>query len=116
MSDLQNTLFSVTGAYAGPHLMVVGPQQLLELAARNLAALPSLVYLRGSLSLSIGGVVDTIEDSVDDVLDLTTLAMTKDTAAIAKAHWTILARATSLGMISGRGLPRDMSGTAAQAA
>jgi len=88
---------TVSGAQSGPTLAVIlGPEQSSAIVNR-LAALPSLAYLRGVLI--VGEAAEDPVVATDDVLDL---RGQKDPVDM---FWTLLARATSLGMIAGRGIP-----------
>ena len=105
-------IYALTGARPGPALKVIGSSAVIQRAAANLARMPSLVYLRGSLELG----TDLSEGSVDDVLDLSHYDDGQNGFEPNDAHWIILARAASLGMISGRGIPRHLITAAGVAA
>lgn len=88
----------VSGAKQGPTLgVLINSENSAEIVSR-LAALPSLAYLHGVLL--IGTSFEVSEDEpIDAVLDL------REQSDPVDMFWTLLARATSLGMISGRGIP-----------
>ncbi len=100
----ERPVFSLTGARQGSHLLVVGQDSLVAEVSDQLSNLPSLVYLRGSLTIA----TSRNHCDADDVLDLSSIDASNSSKARRAAYWTILARAASLGMISGRGIPRRL--------
>lgn len=91
-------LWHLTGAKAGPSLLVVGDLDALAPAVARLQALPSLVYMRGALMVAGAAEVGA---EVDAVLEL-------GAGGSDAYYWQILARAAELGMISGRGIPAGL--------
>ena len=90
-------IWQLTGARAGPAVLVTGDLEALAPVVERLQMLPSLVYLRGALMV---GSPDA-KAEVDEVLHLRT-------ADPAQLYWTILNRIAELGMISGRGIPTGL--------
>ena len=83
-----------TGLKSGPVLVVTGCGAGLDGAVRRLKALPSLGYMRGELTVSRLA----FSCGADMYLQLSGLPEME-------SYWRILAAATRLGMISGRGVP-----------
>lgn len=96
---LRMPLFSLTGAQAGPRLVVVGPDGTARHLARVFWDMPELVRMRGSLVIRNES-QDPVHDLPDDVLELD-----GTTDEMRKAHLCVLGRMTALGMIEGRGIP-----------
>jgi hypothetical protein len=103
MSDIQPTesidtdlLWHLTGARAGPTLLVLGDVQSLAPVVARLQMLPSLVYLRGAIK--VGGEMARVD--ADEVLAL-------PDGEPESLYWAILTRLSNLGMISGRGIPQE---------
>ncbi|SFR38942.1 hypothetical protein [Litoreibacter janthinus] len=95
-------LWQLTGARAGPILLVTGSARVVLPVVDRLRVLPSLVYLRGTLC--VGG--RDYVGQADEQLSL-------DGVAADDIYWGILSRAAELGMISGRGIPLDRPWTQA---
>lgn len=93
-SDL---LWQLTGARAGPVLLVTGDLDALGPVVERMQALPSLVYMRGTLK--VGG--HNAQEDADVVFELPSRDPTE-------SYWLILTQAKGLGMISGRGIPTDL--------
>jgi len=87
-------LWQLTGARAGPTLLVIGDLSRLTPVVARLQMLPSLVYLRGAIMVG-GGMTRVDADEV--------LALPEDTPE--KLYWAILARLSKLGMVSEHNLP-----------
>lgn len=101
-TEISNTpdtdlLWHLTGARSGPALLVTGDLEKLAPVVERLQLLPSLVYLRGALMV---GSKNTKAEA-DEVLSLSR-------GEPSDFYWYILARATELGMISGRGIPTNL--------
>lgn len=82
------------GARPGPVLRVTGAEEVVGPVSARLSALPSLVYLRGTLEVA------ATPAPGDGALDVTGVSPEE-------AYWWVLARAAALGMISGRGIPQS---------
>jgi hypothetical protein len=92
MSD--KLVWTLSGAQIGPVLLVTGMGQGMRGAIHRLQSVPSLGYMRGEIVFA-----ETQSHIHADMhLDITPLPASE-------AYWCILASATSLGMISGRGVP-----------
>jgi|GEM_PF-3478741 len=93
------------GLRPGPALLVATGPGLFDPLGQRLSALPSLPWMRGSMTLvSLWDACDTLPDrDFDDVLTLLQVDIHPDT--VSAAYWTILRKATVLGMIEGRGVP-----------
>lgn len=93
------------GRRAGPTLLVATGPGLYNALNRRLSALPNLPWIRGSLLLvRLSAVQDSLDDEwIDDIVSLPQSATDPET--IAQAYWTVLRKATALGMIDGRGVP-----------
>ncbi len=93
------------GLRPGPALLVATGPGLFDPLGQRLSALPSLPWMRGSLTLvSLWDACDTLPDrDFDDVLTLLQVDSHPDT--VSAAYWTVLRKATVLGMIEGRGVP-----------
>ena len=100
-------IFSQTGLKSGPSLAVVGRVGEMETIVERMKKIPSLAYMRGSI------MVYAVEDEamsarvpeVDDVLVLMDRSEECTQNPTAALYWKILARAASLGIIAGRGVP-----------
>lgn len=89
-----NLIWTLSGAQIGPVLLVTGMGAAMRSAIQRLQSLPSLGYMRGEIVFAeTQGPVHA-----DMHLDIASLPA-------CEAYWCILAGATSLGMISGRGVP-----------
>ncbi len=95
MKTATNTL-TINGARPGPRLAVEGPEPLTSSVISALSRLPSLVYLRGTLDISSSNVSGEADYQLSLKRTQTTLASVQ----------TVLAHATVLGMIQGRGVSR----------
>ena len=95
-TEAPGILFSVTGGHAGPRLVVSGSSSALREAAEELWKLGELVTMRGSVELREGRIYD-FGGYADDMMHL------RDGETL--PHMRILGRMTSLGMVSGRGIP-----------
>ena len=91
-----SVLFSVKGAHVGPRLVVTGAPGALSAVAEKLWELRDLIAMRGTLELRAGP-ARNLEGYADAVLHLE-----KTRTA---GHLRVLGRMTTLGMISGRGVP-----------
>lgn len=97
-ADASASELKITGATHGPNLVVtLASRQSVDVVER-LSKLPSLAYLRGVLVVGTDPNPSDLTE-IDSVLDLRTQT---DPVEI---FWTLLARATALGMIAGRGIP-----------
>ena len=96
---LRMPLFSVTGARAGPRLVVTGPEKLVRVLAERFWDRPELVRMRGAMVMR-ANTQDPIFDLPDDVL-----ALTEPVLAERRAYFRVLGRMTALGMIQGRSVP-----------
>ena len=92
-------LFALNGLYAGPRLVVVGPDAMMRAVADLFWDRRDLANLRGSVILRGEG-VDTSYDQADD-----TLAISPKSESTQHVFLEILGRMTALGMITGRGVP-----------
>lgn len=81
------------GARGGPTLCVLAAPETVEDLVSRFSRMPSLVYMSGTLVVSSERPADA-----DDLLDL-------GSKNASDVYWLILARAATLGMISGRGVP-----------
>lgn len=93
------------GLRPGPALLVATGPDLFDPLHRRLSALPSLPWMRGSLTLvRLSDVDDNLPaQDFDDVLTLLQADCEPDT--VNAVYWTVLRKATALGMIEGRGVP-----------
>jgi len=84
------------GSFSGPVLEVTAPSSVIRALALRMDAIPSLPWMRGQIVLRLcAGRSDGADAS---------LALSSDCA---KSNlMTVLGKATSLGMISGRGVSR----------
>ena len=100
-------VFNQSGLKSGPSLAVVGRASEMQKIADRLEKIPSLAYMRGSIT--IYAVEDQAMSShvpdVDDVLVLLDGAEADATNPVAALFWKVLARAANLGIIAGRGVP-----------
>jgi len=100
---------TIIGHRAGPALVAAGSSAAVRCAFRRLLALPNLRYMHGSLSLVSAAeqwavlFADGLPNHIDAIYWVNEDALGDDPTS---AYWAILARATRLGMISGRGVPR----------
>ncbi|MEJ6389748.1 hypothetical protein [Gymnodinialimonas ulvae] len=83
------------GHRSGPILAVEAPPAILRELADRLARIPSLSRMRGALVLGAARPMN-----VD-----ARLRFGDGEASLRDLHWQVLAAATQLGMISGRGVP-----------
>lgn len=93
------------GHRAGPTLLVATGPGLYNALHRRLSALPNLPWMRGSLLLvRLSNIHESLNDEwIDDIVSLPQAAA--DPASITQAYWTVLRKATVMGMIGGRGVP-----------
>lgn len=98
------------GLRPGPALLVATGPGLLKPLHRRLSALPSLQWMRGSLILiRLTDISADLSDyPIDDTLTLPQIALNAE--ATRAAYWTILRKATAMGMIDGRGVPAVAAG------
>lgn len=96
---------SLGGLRAGPTLLVATGPGLYAPLHRRLAALPSLPWMRGRLLLiRLSDAEDGLDEIwVDDMVCLPQEA--RNGATVPAAYWTVLRKATAMGMIDGRGVP-----------
>lgn len=94
---LSTPLFAMTGASAGPRLVVTCPDALARGLAERFWELPSLGRMRGSLVLRA--------NTQDPTFDLPDLTMQLPDMNQTHAYYRILGQMADLGMISGRGVP-----------
>ena len=97
------------GRRAGPTLLVATGPGLYHALHGRLLRLPSLPWMRGSMILArLAEIRDTPDDGrIDDIVALPQSAT--DPVTIAEAYWTVLRKATAMGMIDGRGVPATQS-------
>lgn len=95
----------IGGLRAGPTLLVATGPGLHDALMARLSALPNLPWMRGSLLLvRLSNIRDDLDDIwIDDIVSLPQQAW--NPAAVTDAYWTVLRKATALGMIDGRGVP-----------
>lgn len=100
-------IFSHTGLQNGPSLAVVGRIGEMKKIAERLAKVPSLAYMRGSITIYAveEEVAAARVPEVDDVLVLMDRSEAITANPLAALYWKVLARAASLGIIAGRGVP-----------
>lgn len=94
---LKGPFFAMTGAGAGPRLVVTAPEGLARALAERLWNLPSLGRMRGSLVVR--------SDAQDPVFDRPDFLIALPDLAERNAYYQVLGRMAGLGMISGRGVP-----------
>jgi hypothetical protein len=87
-------VWSLAGAQTGPVLLITGMGEPMRAAIHRLQRVPSLGYMRGEMTFAEG------QGSLHADMHLDVTSLPAD-----EAYWCILAGATSLGMISGRGVP-----------
>jgi hypothetical protein len=102
-------VFSQKGLKEGPSLAVIGRVGDMEKIAARMDKIPSLAYMRGSITIYA---VDEMAEAthvpeVDDVLVLLDRSEVNTCNPRAALYWKILARAAALGIIAGRGVPVD---------
>ncbi|WP_131802285.1 hypothetical protein [Yoonia tamlensis] len=106
------------GAFAGPNVLVAGHRPLTSMVCDRLLQLPTIHWMRGTLTvISLDAleeaamsrsVASVIEGRPDELLFLPYAPRTAFREAAAKeSYWSILRLCTSLGMISGRGIPSN---------
>jgi hypothetical protein len=87
-------VWMLSGVRLGPVLLITGMGKPMRGAIQRMQRVPSLGYMRGEIIFAEGqGALHS-----DMHLDIANLPA-------AEAYWCILAAATRLGMISGRGVP-----------
>lgn len=93
------------GIRPGPTLLVATGPGLYNALMNRLSALPNLPWMRGSFVLvRLSNVQKGLDDIwIDDIVSLPQEAW--DPAEITAAYWTVLRKATLMGMIDGRGVP-----------
>jgi hypothetical protein len=109
--------FKLGGFKPGPNLLVAGHAPVADRVFERLTTLPTLGWMRGSLTLILltemeryggdvymGGMLDPKPD------ELHFLAYHLDPAhqdaAVTEGYWSTLQLCVTLGMISGRGIPK----------
>jgi hypothetical protein len=100
-------VFSHTGLQSGPSLAIVGRASEMEKIAARMEKIPSLGYMRGSITIYAveEEASATRIPEVDDVLVLLDRSEEFTSNPLAALYWKVLARAASLGIIAGRGVP-----------
>lgn len=101
--------FELTGAQAGPTILVAGISPLLEAVFDRLSALPTLPWMRGKIRMHIlhhgEAETDLAENIIDEVLYLPGLVVPDlSEEAIKDGYLSVLRLAARMGMISGRGV------------
>ncbi|WP_083098387.1 hypothetical protein [Pseudophaeobacter leonis] len=107
--------YRLSGAHSGPNLVVAGQKDVIEGLYGRLAALPTLPWMRGTISLinlealeddlGIAHIGHAPNDVIDRILFLLPVAQgTKLKEVIHHGYWSALKLCASLGMVQGRGL------------
>lgn len=108
--------YSVQGSRPGPNILVSGHSPMAQKIFDMLMALPTLPWLRGSITLIFVEVFDQDvlpranahipKDRLDELLFLP-FCPDQDTedCAVKEGYWSILRLCARLGMIDGRGVP-----------
>lgn len=93
------------GHRSGPRLAVFGSKELARKAVAALSRVPSLGYMRGSISIRV------LPDGISSVRvpfdadEIVILDKPEFVGRVGHVHWQILGRAAALGMVRGRGIP-----------
>ena len=110
--------YQVGGFNPGPSVLVAGHDPVASLVYERLLQLPTLSRMRGDLTLVYLNALEDaamaselealIEPKPDEVIFLPYLNdQVLHEIAADQGYWTVLRFCTSLGMISGRGIPRS---------
>ncbi len=97
-ADDNSIAYSFTGRRPGPVLAVILPPALHHAVAGRLARVPSLDRMHGEIRLLAGDAAQAARGEADAWMIL-------GDAEGPRAYWRVLARASTLGIISGRGVP-----------
>lgn len=111
-SDGQISGYELTGASAGPTILVAGISPLVEAVFNRLTALPTLPWMSGKIRLQILSECDRDvampDEIVDEVLYLPGLVVPDlSEEAIKDGYLAVLRLCTRLGMIAGRGVKKQ---------
>jgi len=107
--------YRLSGARSGPNLVVAGQKEVIEGIYGRLAALPTLPWMRGKISLinlealeddlGIAHLGNPSNEVIDRILFLPPVAQgTKLNDVIHHGYWSVLKLGANLGMVQGRGL------------